>query len=124
LLDRAQVSDHGIRVVDTELDLRHIGMAGGDAALEQPWKLIEIETSAERSKRRGTRVSTFADASDRMAAPAEFREQRSAVKNRILRARNGTGHSQPGEQRVDHGQSFHCDIFVKREWRAGRDSNP
>ena len=97
MLDRAQVSNHGIRVVDTELDLRHVGMAGGDAALKQAWKLIEIETSAERSKRRGTRVSTFADASDRMAAPAEFREQRSAVKSRILRVRSGTGRSQPGE---------------------------
>ena len=99
-------------------------MAGGDAAFEQARKLIEIEISAKRSKRRGTRVSTFADASDRMAAPAEFCEQRPAVKNRILRARSVTGHSQPGEQREDHEQSFHCDIFVKREWRAGRDSNP
>jgi hypothetical protein len=95
-------------------------MAGGDAALEQAWELIEIETSAERSKRRGTRMSTFADASDRMAASAEFREQRSTVKNRILRARSVTGHSQPGEQREDHGQSFHCNVFVKREWRASQ----
>ncbi len=95
-------------------------MAGGDAAFEQAWKLIEIEISAKRSKRRGTRVSTFADASDRMAAPAEFCEQRSAVKNRILRARNGAGRSQPGEQREDHRQSFHRDIFIKREWRASQ----
>jgi hypothetical protein len=124
LLDRAQVSDHGVRIVNAELDLRHVGMASGDAALEQAWKLIKIETSAERSKRRGTRVSTFADASDRMTAPAEFREQRSAVKNWILRTRSGTGRSQPGEQREDHRQPFHRDIFVKRKWRAGRDSNP
>jgi hypothetical protein len=120
LLDRAQVSDHGVRVVDTELDLRHVGMAGGDAALEQAWKLIEIETSAERSKRRGTRVSTFADIPDCMATPAEFRNQRPAVKDRILRLRGGTGRSQPGEQREDHRQLFHCDIFVKREWRASQ----
>jgi hypothetical protein len=120
LLNRAQVSDHGVRVVDAKLDLRHVGMAGGDAAFEQAWKLIEVEISAERSKRRSARVSTFADTSDCMAAPAEFREQRSAVKNRILRAHSGTGHSQPGEQREDHGQSFHCDIFVKREWRASQ----
>ena len=93
-------------------------MAGGDAAFEQAWKLIEIEISAKRSKRRGTRVSTFADASDRMAAPAEFCEQRSAVKNRILRTRSGASRSQPGEQREDRQQSFHRDTFLKREWRA------
>jgi hypothetical protein len=120
LLDRAQVSDHGVRVVYTELDLRHIGMAGGDAALEQAWKLIKIETSAKRSKRRSVRVSTFADASDRMTLTAEFRDQRSPMKDRILRLRGGTGCSQAGEQRQDHGQSFHCDIFVKREWRASQ----
>src|SRR5512143_3179708 len=95
-------------------------MAGGDAALKQAWKLIEIETSAERSKRRGIRVSTLADTSDCMAAPAEFREQRSAVKDRILRLRGGTDRSQAGEQREDHRQSFHCDIVVKREWRASQ----
>ena len=95
-------------------------MSGGDAALKQAWKLIEIETSAKRSKRRGIRVSTFADTSDCMAAPAEFREQRSAVKSRILRLRSGTGRSQPGEQQEDYRQSFHCDIFVKREWRASQ----
>jgi hypothetical protein len=120
LLDRAQVSDYGVRVVDTELDLRHIGMAGGDAALEQAWKLIKIETSAKRSKRRSVRVPTFADASDRMTLTAEFREQRTAVKGWILRVRSWTGRNQPGEQREDRGQSFHCDIFVKREWRASQ----
>ena len=97
MLDRAQVSDHGVRVVDAELDLRHVGMASGDAALEQAWKLIEVEISAERSKRRSARLSTFADTSDCMAAPAEFREQRLAVKDWILRLCGGTGRSQPDE---------------------------
>ena len=124
MLDRAQVSDYGVRVVDAKLDLRHVGMAGGDAAFEQAWKLIEVEISAERSKRRSARMPTFADTSDCMAAPTEFRDQRPAVKDWILRPCGGTGRSQPGEQREDHRQSFHRDIFVKREWRAGRDSNP
>jgi hypothetical protein len=42
------------------------------------------------------------------------------VKSRILRLRSGTGRSQPGEQQEDYRQSFHCDIFVKREWRASQ----
>jgi hypothetical protein len=55
-----------------------------------------------------------------MAAPAEFRDQRPAVKDWILRPCGGTGCSQPGEQREDHRQSFHREIFVKREWRASQ----
>ena len=76
-------------IVVAEFEFRHGGMAGRDAALEQPGKLIEIETAAERAKRRRFVQAAAVGFPDRMAVRAEFLEQRAAVPGRILRLRGG-----------------------------------
>ena len=64
--------DHRAGIVFAELELRHVGMAGGDAALEPPGKLVEIEAAAERAKRRRARMLALVGRRDRMAGRAIF----------------------------------------------------
>ena len=108
----------------TEFEFGHIGMARRESALECAREIIKIDFATERAKRRRVRMSTFAPRADRMAAPTKFRNQLLAVTDHILRPHGRASSGQRGKQREDRRQTFYHGIFTKKEWRAGRDSNP
>ncbi len=91
MLNRTQISAYRTRVLVTEFEFRHVGMARRESALERARELIEIDFTAEYAKRRGVRMPAFAFHADCMAAPAEFRDQRLTVADHILRTREGAG---------------------------------
>ena len=68
LLDGAQPGAYGVGIAPAEFELRHVGMARAESALQHARKLIEIEAGAERSERRRARVRTFTDFADGVAA--------------------------------------------------------
>ncbi len=69
-------------------------------------------------------MPAFAFRADRMAASAEFRDQRLTVTDHILRPRAGADGGYHDKKQKNDRKMFHRRIFVKKEWRAGRDSNP
>ena len=112
-LDHAQIGPHRARVVGTKLELRHVRMARRNSSLEHARKFVKIDFATEYAKWRCVRVPAFAFSSDCMAAPAEFRDQRLAMTDRILRLRDGTRRDQRDMQREDGWHEFHSDIFIR-----------
>ena len=89
MLDQSQIGAHSKRVVVAELELRHIGMTAGDAALQHAGKFIKIDGAPERAERRRVRVLALSFDSDCMAAATELSDQRLTMGGWILRLRGG-----------------------------------
>jgi len=84
-LDIAQIGRGGAGVFFVELEGRHVGMAGRQAALKVPGKVIEIETAAKLAKGRRRFMRALAGFADGVTARAVAIEQRATAFARALR---------------------------------------
>ena len=74
-------------------------MIGGNAALEQAGKLVEIEAAAERAERLRAGVPAAVGFADGVTGGAEFLEQRAALPGRLLGLRGGARREECDEER-------------------------
>jgi len=95
LLDHAQIGANRKRIVVAELELRHVGMAAGDSALERAGKFVKVDAAAEIAEWRRIGVPAFAFGTDGMTTAAKFSNQRLTTGDRILRL------CRPGDQNDD-----------------------
>ena len=77
-MDRPQIRGDCVGFIFAEFYFRHIGMARQNPTLDLPGKLVEIDTAAERPKRRRQSISALVGIPNRMAARAERRATRRA----------------------------------------------
>jgi hypothetical protein len=109
LLDRSQIVANGMRILAIEFEFGHVGVAGRNAAFEQPRKLVEIEALPERAERWRAPVRAVSRFPDCMAGGAKFPNKGTSATRRILRVSRADAYCKYSEK----PEELHGIIFCK-----------